>query len=395
MGALFEKSSYDGYARSGWHIRKNLLERTHYDNQSILFYDFGELVCTCGGETPLNHSGGTAGWVILFVHDGNAAITCNRNRFSVQKNDVFITGPAEDLSIRVKSSGKLEVRRLIMLDSPAIWMQLSHLREERPLHLKEPEKIQSVFQAIESLLHSNLEQPEPTVLRDLAVRIFTLIAEISRQCLDYESKLTIQQIRGEIDCRPWNNYSLSELSRICGLSERRFEQQFREIYGCSYLLYLIGAKIGMACNLLQTTKYSVDEIVKLCNFRSKSYFYRVFKKQTGVTPLGFRGIQQNGEKTTLSRLVMKNRKDALTSNRKHILWLLLRNSRITVSEIAEKLSIHRSAVQKNLEWLKTHHYIRHNGSRRAGSWVILQSGNLQRRGEMRNALQEPSAFPQP
>ncbi len=37
MADLLEKLSYDAPARSGWHIRKNLLERTGYDNQDLLF----------------------------------------------------------------------------------------------------------------------------------------------------------------------------------------------------------------------------------------------------------------------------------------------------------------------------------------------------------------------
>ena len=49
MAALLEKYTYDAQARSGWHIRKNLLERTGYDNQDILFYDCGRLTCTAGG----------------------------------------------------------------------------------------------------------------------------------------------------------------------------------------------------------------------------------------------------------------------------------------------------------------------------------------------------------
>lgn len=380
MAALFEKYSYDASARSGWHIRKSLLERTSYDNQSILFYDFGKLVCTGGGEKPLDHSSSDAGWIILLVRAGNAKVFCDRESFNIRKNDIFISDSTEDFKIQATSHGILEVCQLILLDSPIARLHISPLRKERLLHLKEPEKVQQIFQDMEKLLFANLKQATQTVLRDLAVYIFTVIAEISRQCLDFESKLTVRQIRGEIACNPWNNYTLPELSRMCGLSERSFEQQFRKYCGCSFMQYLIGAKISMACALLQTTRYSVDEIIQICNFRSKTYFYHAFKRQTGVTPLLFRGIQRNGEKTMLSSLVAENREETLSSNRKHILWLLLQDSRITVSQMAEKLFIHRSAVQKNLEWLKSHDYIRHNGSRRAGYWVILPAGSPRRRG---------------
>jgi AraC-like DNA-binding protein len=373
MAELLEKFSYDAPARSGWHIRKNLLERTGYDNQDLLFYDYGQLSCTAGGEKPLDKNTDSS-WIILFVRSGNGRIFCNQVCFQLRKNDIFIISPTDRIGARVPPDSTLEVSVLILLDSPAVRMHLSRLYQEKLLHLKEPEAFLPLMRMVEDTCIANLKQPGKTILRELAMQSFGVIAEISRQCLDFESKLTIQQIGTEFSCRPWINWSLPELARKSGLSPRSFERQFRNYYGCSWLQYLTGMKIGMASILLQTTRYPVDEIVSLCNFRSKPYFHQVFKKQTGATPLAYRGNRQNTKKSMLASLFKRTREEKiLTANRKKILWLLLQDPRTTLSEIAGKMAIHRSAVQKNLDWLKANHYIRRQGSKRAGYWLILMS----------------------
>lgn len=374
MAGLLEKISYDAPARSGWHIRKNLLERTGYDNQDLLFYDYGRLSCTAGGEIPLGKSSNDLYWAFYWIRSGSGKITCNQETLIFRKNDIVIAKPDDSIHVRIPAAGKLEVRTVILLDSPVVRMLSSRLQQEKLLHLNEPEMVEPFIRTVEDLCNAGLKQPDKTILRDLSIQIYGLIAELSRQCLDFESKLTIPQIRAEFSCRPWNNWSLPELARKSGLSERSFERQFRKFCGCSWLQYLTGAKIGFACILLQTTLYSVDEIIRLCNFRSKPYFHQVFKKQTGATPLAFRGNRQNTKKTTLGFLMRRiDTEKNLTANRKKILWLLVENPRTTLSEIAGKMAIHRSAVQKNLDWLKANRYIRRQGSRRAGYWLILKS----------------------
>lgn len=376
MADLLEKLSYDAPARSGWHIRKNLLARTGYDNQELLFYDYGRLSCSSGGESPLNKSPNDVYWAFYWIRSGSGKIICNQETLNFRKNDIVIAKPDDSISVRIPAADKLEIRIVILLDSPVIRMLSSRLLLEKLLHLSEPELIEPFFRAVEDLCNAGLKQPGKTILRDLSIQIYGLIAEISRQCLDFESKLTIQQIRTDFSCRPWNNWSLPELARKSGLSERSFERQFRKLCGCSWLQYLTGAKIGFACILLQTTLYSVDEIIQLCNFRSKPYFFTAFKKQTGTTPLAFRGSRQKTSNFTLVSLVNKTKTEALSSCRKTILWLIMQDSRITVSRMAAVLSIQRSAVQKHLSWLKTHGFISRGGSRRSGNWRILRSDML-------------------
>ena len=377
MAPLFIKSSYDGPHHTGWHIRKNQLERTHFDNQSILFYDFGRLSCSKNGEKPLEHNIGSGCWSILFILEGKAVCYCNQEQFPLKRNNVLIFNSTDNIQISVTSSSRLEIYRLITLDSLITQFLLNELHQKRVLNLKNPEIIYDILRNIEKSLQTNLEKAGQTVLSDLAIQIFSLFSRISLQCRDFESQLTINQIGGEISCRPGFHYRLSDLAARCGLSPRSFQRQFTKIHGCSYRTYLIGAKIGLACILLKNANYTVNEIAALCQFSSISYFYLTFKKQIGITPLAFRRSFHHEKNCQMAALVRKiDEGKQLTSNRKTILWLLLLNSKITVSEIAEKMSMQRSSVQKNLEWLKAHNYICHQGSRRNGYWHILKQTSM-------------------
>jgi AraC-like DNA-binding protein len=52
--------------------------------------------------------------------------------------------------------------------------------------------------------------------------------------------------------------------------------------------YILATRIVLAKEMLQKTDLTVGEISERCGFSSISYFCRVFKQDTGRTPLGFR-----------------------------------------------------------------------------------------------------------
>ena len=52
--------------------------------------------------------------------------------------------------------------------------------------------------------------------------------------------------------------------------------------------YLTSVRIRRARELLETTDYTVSEIGALVGYDNPLYFSRIFKKQTGVSPAGYR-----------------------------------------------------------------------------------------------------------
>lgn len=83
--------------------------------------------------------------------------------------------------------------------------------------------------------------------------------------------------------------TLEELSRIVNLSPDYMCAQFKKEMGITIMQYLTEIRIGHARHLL--TMYpekKVLEIGKMCGFESPSYFGKIFKKEVGMTPEGYR-----------------------------------------------------------------------------------------------------------
>lgn len=375
MSALFVKHSYDNQFRSGWHIRKNMLTHTNFDNQSLQFYDYGHLICSKGGENAMERSSNDITWGIVFILKGNAKLFLNQKEYPIRQNDIVIFDPTDQAYWKIPPHERLEIRQLTILDAPVIQMLLSRLHQEHVFHASEPEQILFFLDKIERVLLENLEQSSSTVLRDSAIHSYGLIAEISRQCMDFESLLSVRQIRVEISCNPWGDYKLSDLAYKCGLSERSFERQFRQNFNCSLSQYVIGAKVTLACRLLKTTSYSIDEIFSMCRFSSKAFFYQAFKKVTGTTPMHFRGSPFRSGNSLINILNLTE-KTELSPDRKNILCLIMNNPHITITQITQSLKLSRTAVRKEIDLMRNEGIIQHKGSCRTGYWIICSQSSL-------------------
>ena len=63
---------------------------------------------------------------------------------------------------------------------------------------------------------------------------------------------------------------------------------FRQVTGMTFKEHLNRIRIEEAARLLSNTDYSVMEIAIACGYKDQSYFTKVFKKLTGLTPKQYR-----------------------------------------------------------------------------------------------------------
>lgn len=95
-----------------------------------------------------------------------------------------------------------------------------------------------------------------------------------------------QAVRGaleHIDSHPHEMFQIHTMAERCGLSPRRFTDLFKRRTGETFNHYINRRRIEYACDRLRETGH----ILYACHesgFNDPAYFYRVFKKQTGMTP---------------------------------------------------------------------------------------------------------------
>jgi AraC-like DNA-binding protein len=106
----------------------------------------------------------------------------------------------------------------------------------------------------------------------------------------------------------WENYtrkiSLQEIATASGLSAPYFSTIFKEEMGENLSSYLNRLRVEKASHMLTETDLSLSDIAGACGFEDQSWFSKIFKSFTGVSPGKYRGqggnsIPELSEKNTL------------------------------------------------------------------------------------------------
>lgn len=83
-------------------------------------------------------------------------------------------------------------------------------------------------------------------------------------------------------------FSIPLLAQKCALSESAYRKRFKQLTGLSPIQYINKLKIEKACQLILTGDIGMQEISDFLNFYNLPYFYKVFRENTGLTPLQYR-----------------------------------------------------------------------------------------------------------
>ena len=84
------------------------------------------------------------------------------------------------------------------------------------------------------------------------------------------------------------NISIDELTAIVPLSRRNLEMKFKEATGTSVYQFILDKKVDLISTELLTTDKDLLDIAIETGFNDVRNVYRIFKKHTGYTPVGYR-----------------------------------------------------------------------------------------------------------
>lgn len=87
--------------------------------------------------------------------------------------------------------------------------------------------------------------------------------------------------------------TLEQLAEKSGYSKSRFSHIFVEYTGISPIKYLNNTRLNVACEMLEATDISVNEIATHCGFNDSLYFSRSFRQRYGTSPIQYRNKFRN------------------------------------------------------------------------------------------------------
>jgi len=108
-------------------------------------------------------------------------------------------------------------------------------------------------------------------------------------------KDTIEKAVYYVQCNFHKDISLREVSDRSFFSLTYFSEQFKQRTGQSFNDYLNNLRIEKAKELLLIPELKITEVGELVGYHNSSYFIKVFKLKTGLTPNDFRRLLEQSE----------------------------------------------------------------------------------------------------
>lgn len=103
-----------------------------------------------------------------------------------------------------------------------------------------------------------------------------------------QSSVSIKKATEYIAMHFSEEITLSDVAKEIHLNASYLSTLFRQVTGVTFKEYLNRIRIEEAQRLLLNTDYPIMQIAVSCGFSDQSYFTKVFKKHTGLTPKQFR-----------------------------------------------------------------------------------------------------------
>ncbi len=153
---------------------------------------------------------------------------------------------------------------------------------------RDPKATRALFLRTLAAFHGS-DVERLAVLGDFYAFLATLLPQLKAQAqrrIDERVWRAVSHIAGHYD----EPLTVEELARVANVSASRFYPLFRAALGVSPVEYINQIRINRAILLLlQSEHYSIEEISEQVGFESSTYFRRVFKKSTGMSPRAYRG----------------------------------------------------------------------------------------------------------
>ncbi len=188
------------------------------------------------------------------------------------------------------SDYKVDSKELSGVGCYAVNFDLSQEFDDQPfvIKLRNPSQLEDMFVRTEKSFRTKEPGYNFRAFAFVYELFYILGREITRGYLSSDKK---QKLHPAISYIGENflhtDISIEHVSEMCGMSSAYFRRLFGEEYGISPLKYINGLRLSRAKELLLSEMYSVSEIASLSGFSDECYFCKLFKKETGTTPIEY------------------------------------------------------------------------------------------------------------
>ncbi|MEX0330999.1 MAG: helix-turn-helix domain-containing protein [Puniceicoccaceae bacterium] len=236
---------------------------------------------------------------ICWVAVGKGELESEEGRYSLRADDIlllpadwphrFVDDPREPLTLVILCiSGKF-MEATDGGGKPSLWESIRESTAPgKPLRARTAFHRSNLIEMFRLALQEQGRQRRgwETILETIASRVLVSFARGHLEEGEVDGNSSLRSVEGAIeyiDTHVHERLTIEEMASRSNLSPRRFTTLFKQLTGETFSNYLNQKRIEYACQRLDETGH----ILYACHgsgFNDVAYFYRVFKKFTGMTP---------------------------------------------------------------------------------------------------------------
>jgi len=196
----------------------------------------------------------------------------------------------EELLARYKSGNDFEALQLRVIELAALFSRAA-------AHSKNPD-ISGILEENDKYLRKIEETDNADELSEILGMIMNLMAGKMFSFHGVLHSSALRKAERFIQRNFTHKISLKEIASAAGLSAPYFSTIFREEMGIHLSHYLNRLRVAKAAARLTDTNQSISKIATSCGFQDQSWFSKIFKGHTGISPGKYReqggifGIQE-------------------------------------------------------------------------------------------------------
>ena len=263
---------------------------TRKESLSLAVYNTGYQRCDSG------HSWGPAlrdHYLIHYVTAGKGYFSCRGQLYTLGEGDIFLISPSELVSYAADRGNPWEYYWVGFHGTEAKrLLNLAGFSKESPvLRVAEPNTLKQLLLRIYEA-RGNTPAADAEMVGHLYLFFSELIRHVEQQGILKETIQYLEQAVRFVQFNYAGDIGVTDMAAYAGVSRSQLYRAFQSGYGLSPHDFLQRYRIGEACSLLQSHRFTVAEVAGSVGFNDPLYFSRIFKKMKGLTPTEYQKIQE-------------------------------------------------------------------------------------------------------
>lgn len=224
---------------------------------------------------------------IYFISEGSLKFTLKDREFMALKNDVVFLKGGEECYIENVSDSQSSLYYIAFYPNENVVFNINTVTKDT-----------GYANIFKDILDTHLSQAPFSRLRlsQLFTKLIYQLALDSMQTRkDYASMSKISAAAEYININYYKNITIDQLCKITGYSPSHLRRMFLKTYGISPQNYIIDKRIEMAKEmLLDIPERNTEEISDMLGICSSTYFCKLFKSRTGLSPMEYKKRMKYG-----------------------------------------------------------------------------------------------------